>query len=119
MPERGSTCPDGAIPLLPRSHHADLPQVGATADLRAAEGIDLVHLRDLFVVPGNLLRRAVVEQRTPRDEVIGDGRGEQIGVAAAVAIPVLACVNAELIVFCKVSSDAPAVISDPGGDVLV
>jgi hypothetical protein len=43
----------------------------------------------------------------------------QIGVAAAVAIPVLACVNAELIVFCKVSSDAPAVILDPGGDVLV
>ena len=43
----------------------------------------------------------------------------QIGVAAAVAIPVLACVNAELIVFCKLSSDAPAVISDPGRDVLV
>src|SRR4026209_2737258 len=43
----------------------------------------------------------------------------QIGVAAAVAIPVLAGVNAELVVFCKVSGDAPALISDPGRDVLV
>ena len=43
----------------------------------------------------------------------------QIGITAAVAIPILACVDAELIVFCKVSSDAPAVISDPGRDVLV
>ena len=43
----------------------------------------------------------------------------QIGVAAAVAIPVLACVNAELIVFGKVSVDAPAVVFDPGRDVLV
>src|SRR6201988_5413676 len=43
----------------------------------------------------------------------------QIGVAATVAIPVLAGVNAELIVFCKVSSDAPAAISDSGRDVLV
>ncbi|HEX5602869.1 MAG TPA: hypothetical protein VFX63_09975 [Pyrinomonadaceae bacterium] len=43
----------------------------------------------------------------------------QIGVAAAVAIPVLACVNAELIVFCKVSVDTPAAIFNPGRDVLV
>ena len=43
----------------------------------------------------------------------------QIGIAAAVTIPVLACVNAELIVFCEVSRDAPAVIFDPGRDVLV
>ena len=43
----------------------------------------------------------------------------QIGIAAAVAIPVLACVNAELVVFCKVSVDAPAVIFDPGRDVLI
>lgn len=43
----------------------------------------------------------------------------QIGIAAAVAIPVLAGVNSELIVFCKVGSDAPALISNPGRDVLV
>jgi len=43
----------------------------------------------------------------------------QIGVAAAVAVPVLACVNAELIVFCKVSVDPPAAIFDAGRDVLV
>ena len=56
-----------------------------------------------------------------RDATIRDSMNvlAQTGVAAAVAIPVLACVNAELIVFCKVSSDAPAVISDPGSDVIV
>ena len=56
-----------------------------------------------------------------RDATIRDSMNvlAQIGVAAAVAIPVLACMNAELIVFCKLSSDAPAVISDPGRDVLV
>ena len=43
----------------------------------------------------------------------------QIGVATAVAIPVLAGVNAELIFFCKVSSDTPAVISDPGCNVRI
>ena len=56
-----------------------------------------------------------------RDATIRDGMNilAQIGVAAAVTIPVLACVNAELIVFCKLSSDAPAVISEPGRDVIV
>ena len=55
------------------------------------------------------------------DASIRDGMNvlAQIGVAAAVAIPVLAGVNAELIVFCKVSSDAPAVMFDPGRDILV
>src|SRR5262245_55888409 len=43
----------------------------------------------------------------------------QIGVAAAVAIPVLACMNTELIVFCKMSVDAPAAIFGPGRDVLI
>src|SRR5688572_32888107 len=56
-----------------------------------------------------------------RDATIRDSMNvlAQIRVAAAVAIPVLACVNAELIVFCKVSSNAPALMSDPGRDVLV
>ena len=56
-----------------------------------------------------------------RDATIRDSMNvlAQIGVAAAVAIPVLAGVNTELIVFRKVSSDAPAVISDPGRDVVV
>ena len=43
----------------------------------------------------------------------------QIGVAAAVAVPVFAWVNAKVIVFREVSSDAPAVIPDPGCDVFV
>ena len=56
-----------------------------------------------------------------RDATISDSMNvlAQIGVATAVAIPVLAGVNAKLIVFCKVSSDAPAVISDPRCDVRI
>lgn len=55
------------------------------------------------------------------DTPIRDGMNvlAQIRVAAAVAIPVLACVNAELIVFCKVSVDAPAAVFDPGRKVFV
>jgi hypothetical protein len=55
-----------------------------------------------------------------RNAAIRDGTNilAQIGVAAAVAIPVLAWMNAEMVVFCKVSVDAPAAIFGPGRDVL-